>query len=135
MRYPVCFQENEFGYAMGELSSPWREHGHDYPSNFDCTYEFETVRAEGSCYEVLLENPFGVEASANCRNDRLEIYDVINADQGRKSRVPVLIFFSKYGSFCNSTCRSGGYVRRRVRCRRRMGWKNLRKQTQNPIQV
>ncbi|CAG5105764.1 Oidioi.mRNA.OKI2018_I69.chr1.g2431.t1.cds [Oikopleura dioica] len=77
----VQVHENEFGYAMGELSSPWREHGHDYPSNFDCTYEFETVRAEGSCYEVLLENPFGVEASANCRNDRLEIYDVINADQ------------------------------------------------------
>ena len=63
----------------------WQDHNtyrHDYPSNFDCTYEFETVRAEGSCYEVLLENPFGVEASANCRNDRLEIYDVINADQG-----------------------------------------------------
>ncbi|CAG5104677.1 Oidioi.mRNA.OKI2018_I69.chr1.g1444.t1.cds [Oikopleura dioica] len=77
----VKVHENEFGNAMGELSSPWREHAVDYPSNFNCTYEFETVRAEGSCYEVLLEKPFGIEASANCQNDRLEIFDVLNADQ------------------------------------------------------
>jgi len=68
---------------MGELSSPWREHGALYPTNFDCTYEFETIRAEGSCYEVLLEHPFGIEASSGCQNDRLEIHGVINSDQGK----------------------------------------------------
>ena len=78
---------------MGELSSPWREHGALYPSNFDCTYEFETVRAEGSCYEVLLEYPFGLEASANCKNDRLEIYDVLNADQGELNSMKNLSIF------------------------------------------
>jgi len=77
----VQVHENVFGYAMGELSSPWREHGVLYPNNFDCTFEYETVRANGSCYEVLLEDDFGVEASANCQNDRLEIHDVMNADQ------------------------------------------------------
>jgi hypothetical protein len=68
---------------MGELSSPWREHGVLYPNNFDCTFEYETIRANGSCYEVLLEDDFGVEASANCQSDRLEIYNVVNADQGK----------------------------------------------------
>ena len=120
---------------MGELSSPWREHGVDYPSNFNCTYEFETVRAEGSCYEVLLERPFGIEASANCQNDRLEIFDVLNADQGKRQRENFeLNNFSEYGSLFNSTCRCSSYVRRCMHCWRRLGWQNLWGQTQNSIQ-
>ncbi|CBY10837.1 unnamed protein product [Oikopleura dioica] len=72
---------NFFGNAKGEVSSPWYENGVPYPNNFDCTYEFEAVRADDGCFSVSLDHPFGIEPTVDCKYDRLEIWDVVNADQ------------------------------------------------------
>ena len=75
---PVIATENQFGYAMGEISSPF--YGMDnYPQNFDCEYAVEAPRAPDSCYEIHIENPFSLETSRACSHDRLELYNVQNA--------------------------------------------------------
>jgi len=75
---PVYATENQYGYAMGYLSSPF--YGmENYPTNFDCEYVVTAPRAPGSCYEVHIEHPFSLETSRSCRNDRLEIFDILNA--------------------------------------------------------
>ena len=80
---------------MGELSSPWFENGWLYPNNFDCTYEFEMVRADGGCFGVVIEHPFGMEHSVDCENDRLEIFGVVNADEGEFEIIKIIQFSYK----------------------------------------
>merc|ERR1712142_545565 len=75
---PVIATENQYGYAMGYLMSPF--YGQDeYPTNFDCEYQVTAPRTEGSCYEIHIEHPFSLETSRSCRNDRLEIFNILNA--------------------------------------------------------
>ena len=89
---PVIATENQYGYAMGYLMSPF--YGKiskirailtvfpgqdDYPTNFDCEYQVTAPRTEGSCYEIHIEHPFSLETSRSCRNDRLEIFNILNA--------------------------------------------------------
>ena len=51
----------------------------EYPTNFDCEYQVTAPRTEGSCYEIHIEHPFSLETSRSCRNDRLEIFNILNA--------------------------------------------------------
>lgn len=75
---PIIATENQFGYAMGTVSSPF--YGEEnYPSNFDCSYEIDAPRAEGSCYEIHIETPFSLETSRSCRHDRFELFNIQNA--------------------------------------------------------
>ena len=71
--------QNQFGYAMGSISSPHFGNG-TYPSNFGCTYSVTVPKSAGVCFEVVLTSPFGIETSPLCIADRLEILDVINSD-------------------------------------------------------
>ena len=74
---PIIATENQFGYAMGEISSPF--YGEEnYPHNFDCTYEIDAPRAVGSCYEIHIETPFSLETSRACQHDRVELYNIQN---------------------------------------------------------
>jgi hypothetical protein len=75
---PIIATENQFGYAMGHIESPF--YGEDnYPHNFDCFYEVDAPRAEHSCYEIHIEAPFSLETSRSCKHDRLELFDIQNA--------------------------------------------------------
>lgn len=40
------------------------------------------MRADDGCFSVSLDHPFGIEPTVDCKYDRLEIWDVVNADQG-----------------------------------------------------
>ena len=62
------------------MSFPTLVSGQDeYPTNFDCEYQVTAPRTEGSCYEIHIEHPFSLETSRSCRNDRLEIFNILNA--------------------------------------------------------
>jgi len=75
---PIIATENQFGYAMGEIESPF--YGEEnYPNNFDCHYEVEAPRAPDSCYEIHIETPFSLETSRSCNHDRLELHNIQNA--------------------------------------------------------
>jgi len=75
---PIIATENQYGYAMGYLQSPFYG-SDDYPTNFDCEYLVTAPRTDGSCYEIHIEHPFALETSRSCRNDRLEIFNIENA--------------------------------------------------------
>ena len=97
---PIIATENQYGYAMGYLQSPF--YGSDnYPTNFDCEYLVTAPRTEGSCYEIHIEHPFALETSRSCRNDRLEIFNIENArditkDQQADEKTAVICGNGKY---------------------------------------
>ena len=64
---PIIATENQYGYAMGHLESPF--YGiQDYPTNFDCWYNVTAPRTEGILhltymilpimFRIVLRNPY-----------------------------------------------------------------------------
>ena len=77
--FMVCHHFMSPFYGLNQ-SYPNRFSGQDdYPTNFDCEYQVTAPRTEGSCYEIHIEHPFSLETSRSCRNDRLEIFNILNA--------------------------------------------------------